>query len=327
MFEAIWSLLRSKANDEQWGPKFKGALSSVVAARQFTQSRVFAAGWSDHNRCLACLQRIVMSEESESERTLRTEREKVACKSGIFKVQATELQIAKAPVGNEFHRTWKCPATEPSRSAHASLEDRGRTRDGWGSGKVSMERALVPRPPLPPKPPLEEASFHWRVEPAGGMAAARFYTDGSALDGPWYELTRCGWAFAAADVHGKVVAAAYGATPPWVRDISGAEGWALLQAAMVALPGSSFVSDCKVIVDSLNMGRHAAVGGGSSHARIYALLFATFDDTPADMIIWMPSHVGKAGEVTRYKSDGTALTQLDVEANDMADRLAKKGVE
>ena len=31
-----------------------------------------------------------------------------------------------------------------------------------------------------------------------------------ALDGPFYELTRCGWAFVARDGNGKVVAAAYG---------------------------------------------------------------------------------------------------------------------
>ena len=65
MFEAIWSLMRSKTNDDTWGPKFRGALISQVSARQFTQARAFAAGWTDHNRCLACLQQIVIAEESE----------------------------------------------------------------------------------------------------------------------------------------------------------------------------------------------------------------------------------------------------------------------
>ena len=96
---------------------------------------------------------------------------------------------------------------------------------------------------------------------------------------------------------------------------------------MSALPGSSFISDCKVIVDSMKLGRHAAVGGGSSHARIYALLFAVFDDIAAELLIWMPAHQGNAKGATRCKSDGTALTQLDVETNDLADRLAKRGVE
>ena len=327
MFEAIWSLMRSKTNDETWGPKLKGALISQVSARQFTQARVFAAGWSDHNRCLACLQQIVLAEESGGERELRLKREEAAKKAGICKVQATEDQIARAPVGNEFHRIWSCPTTEPSRRVHASSQDRGRTKDGWGAGLVMMERALIPRPPPPPKPPLEEASFHWYVQPQEGLVCAKFYTDGSALDGPWYDLMRCGWAFVALDDDNHIVAAAYGATPPWIRDIGGAEGWALLQAAYVAFPGSCFVSDCKVIVDTLKLGRHAAVGGGSTHARIYALLFAVFDDTADDLLVWMPAHQGDAESAARCKSDGTPLTQIDVEANDKADMLAKRGVE
>ena len=141
------------------GPKLKGVLMSVVSARQFTQARVFAAGWSDHNRCLACLQRIALSEESEGERELRIKREEQSRKTGIFRVQATEQQLAKAPVGNDFHRVWACPTSKPSRILHASPQDRGRTKDGWGAGRLAMERALVPRPPPPPKQPLDEATF------------------------------------------------------------------------------------------------------------------------------------------------------------------------
>ena len=327
MFEAIWSLMRSKTNDDTWGPKFRGALISQVSARQFTQARAFAAGWTDHNRCLACLQQIVIAEESEGERELRLKREEAAKKAGTCKVLATEDQIARAPVGNEFHRIWSCPTTEPSRRQHASSQDRSRTMDGWGAGLVMMERALIPRPPPPPKPPLEEASFHWYVQPQDGLVCARFYTDGSALDGPWYDLIRCGWAFVALNDDNQIVAAAYGATPPWIRDIGGAEGWALLQAAYAAFPGSSFISDCKVIVDTLKLGRHAAVGGGSTHARIYALLFNVFDDTADENMVWMPAHQGDVEKATRCKGDGTPLTQVDVQANDKADMLAKRGVE
>ena len=150
---------------------------------------------------------------------------------------------------------------------------------------MAMERALVPKPPAPVQQPAAEATFHWKIKPTEPFVLARFYTDGSALDGPAYELTRCGWAFVALNADGVVVAAAYGATPPWIRDIGGAEGWALLQAAMSAFPGSTFISDCKVIVDSLRLGRHAAVGAGSAHARIYALRFSAFDDAPPGSII------------------------------------------
>ena len=96
---------------------------------------------------------------------------------------------------------------------------------------------------------------------------------------------------------------------------------------MSAFPGSSFVSDCKVIVDSIQLGRHAAVGAGSTHARIYALLFTAFDDTPVENIVWMPAHQDDGKAKVRTKSNGTPLTQQDIDANDLADRLAKRGIE
>ena len=98
------------------------------------------------------------------------------------------------------------------------------------------------------------------------------------------------------DDEDRIIAAAYGATPPpWIRDIGEAEGWALLQAAMPALPGSTFTSDCKVIVDSFQIGRQKSAGAGSVHARVYALLFAAFDDTPIEAIVWMPAHQVNGG--------------------------------
>ena len=98
-------------------------------------------------------------------------------------MQATEQRIAKAPVGNQFHRVYACKVLEPSRLQHASGDDRGRTKDGWGSGSAAMERALVPRPPAPLTPPAPEATFHWKVKPTEQMTLATFYIDGSALDG------------------------------------------------------------------------------------------------------------------------------------------------
>ena len=55
MIEAVWSLLRPKQNDVEWGQQFKGALLSAYIGRQFTQSRVMAVGWTTHNKRLARL--------------------------------------------------------------------------------------------------------------------------------------------------------------------------------------------------------------------------------------------------------------------------------
>lgn len=154
----------------------------------------------------------------------------------------------------------------------------------------------APSPALPPspQPPAKEETFHWKVKPADDYVSGRIYTDGSALDGPTYELMRCGWVFVALDDSNAIIASAYGVTPPWIRDIGGAEGCALLLAAYIACPGAcTFISDCKVIVGSLHQGRLRAVGAGSTHARIYALLFNVFDDTPLEAIVWMPATKSK----------------------------------
>ena len=68
MIEAIRTLMRSKLNNAEWGTKLKGALMSAYAGRQFTQTRVMAAGWATHNRCLSCLQHIVEAEETVAEK-------------------------------------------------------------------------------------------------------------------------------------------------------------------------------------------------------------------------------------------------------------------
>ena len=193
---------------------------------------------------------------------------------------------------------------------------------------MAWERALVPLPPPPPRPPAAEATFHWKVKPSDDFVSGAFYLDGSALDGPSVELMRCGWSFVAVDADGTVLASAYGATPPWVVDIGGAEAWALLQATGTAFPGAcTFVSDCKVMVDMLHGGRQKAVAGSSSHARVYALIITATDDTPADCIIWMPAHQHPEAAGNKGKSNNELLTLLDIESNDEADKPAKRGVE
>ena len=142
----------------------------------------------------------------------------------------------------------------------------------------------------PPHSYAEEATFHWHVEPSESLVSGRFYLDGSALDAPSAELMRCGWSFVAVDDNGLVLAAAYGATPPWITDIGGAEAWALLQATHSAF------SDCKVMVDGLKDGKRKALAGSSTHARVYALIFDDIDDTPVERIVWMPAHQRGQGD-------------------------------
>ena len=55
------------------------------------------------------------------------------------------------------------------------------------------------------------------------------YPDGSLLDGIVPELAHTGWACVVLGEDGTVVAAAYGVPPPWIKEIGGAEAWALYQ--------------------------------------------------------------------------------------------------
>ena len=114
--DPIWTLLSSNKNTTHWNRKLRGGLKSLVAGKQYSQTRVMAAGWAKHNRCLACLQTIVEGEEASWQRAARIELLEADKEPGAVKVVATQEQIDRAPIGKPFHRAWKCPHLKPSRS-------------------------------------------------------------------------------------------------------------------------------------------------------------------------------------------------------------------
>ena len=81
-----------------------------------------------------------------------------------------------------------------------------------------------------------------------------FYTDGSRLMNQHADTVRLGWSFVVFGDRGQVLAIAGGSPPSYITDIPGAEAWALVQAARVALLGSCFRSDCKPCVDEIHAG-------------------------------------------------------------------------
>ena len=60
--EPIWQLLRTVTKEDGWNATHKGCLRSVMAKRQFPQTRVKSCGWSSHDKCLLCLSAIVDAE-------------------------------------------------------------------------------------------------------------------------------------------------------------------------------------------------------------------------------------------------------------------------
>ena len=88
---------------------------------------------------------------------------------------------------------------------------------------------------LPKRKQSQVETFSWHVRPASLPVWGHVYPDGSYLDGLVPETGRCGWAFVVVGAEGQVVAAAYGAPPPWIQYIGGAEAWALFQSLLVPL--------------------------------------------------------------------------------------------
>ena len=132
--------------------------------------------------------------------------------------------------------------------------------------------------------------------------------------------------FVCVDADGKTVGSAYGTCPAWINDIGGAEAWAMLQATLCAMPGHArFWTDCQPLLTMISKGQHIAEDPKNIYARVHSLLMPMLDDTPLEMIGWMPSHttVKQVGKVRR--GDGELLTIIDCKSNDIADRLAKKG--
>ena len=107
---------------------------------------------------------------------------------------------------------------------------------------------------VPTRPDSDFGTFvwhAWQIIPAGCVV----YTDGSSIDAKLgLGLEALGWAFAAFDADGTLIAAAFGVPPKDVNTIQGAELWALKQAlTFVPSPGAIYV-DCKTVVDGIRRG-------------------------------------------------------------------------
>ncbi len=106
--------------------------------------------------------------------------------------------------------------------------------------------------------------------------------------------------------------------------IHGAELWALQMAAMHALPGTAYRTDCLALLQVFSRGRAWATASGRYYARIWNVIFSSLDDAEdAVDLEWMPAHLRAEDVGHLLLSDGSSLTATDRSANAEADRLAK----
>ena len=101
---------------------------------------------------------------------------------------------------------------------------------------------------------------------------------------------RLGWALVALDKFNHVVAIARGSPPDYIDDLPSAEAWALVQAAAIALPGSTFESDCKPCIGAIHSELQLACAPGRPLARVFKQLIVHIDDVPITNFVWMPAH-------------------------------------
>ena len=303
----VMSLLKPAPDNPSWTAAFRAGLKSALLNRQWPQSRCFAAGLANHNRCCLCLAAVMAEHGAE-------------CPDDL-----PENVLASVPVGSAIHRVWACPAHRDERALYAPAVIREREPAQYEL--AAYTRALFPSIEHEVPLPASESTFAWVVRPSGGTVRARFYTDGSRLDGPSSLLARNGWGFVAVNADGEVVAEARGLPPSWIHDIPGTEAWAILQAAMVAELGSDYRVDCAPCVEAIHAGKEWATSSRRPLARVFGLVFTAIDDTPRDAFVRMPAH-SNLDEVGRLRlGNGELLSDVDHRANSLADVAAKAAVE
>jgi len=173
--------------------------------------------------------------------------------------------------------------------------------------------------------------WRWQMAPPANIPDdARWYIDGSLIDGPRELTSRCGFGIAVVANDGRLIACGLGVPPEWVRTSGGAEVWAFYTVVRTNPTLPFVVTDCLSILQTLRRGLSAACGPSRPQARLWKLIAAAFDFTfpPAwvdERLLWMPSHTSRASIGRVLRSDGLPLTGTNWRANRLVDGLAKRG--
>ena len=132
----VYKLLNSKRCDDEWNPRFIGALKSVLANRQYTQQRCMAAGWVDHGRCLFCLHAAVTGTTIEdklqaySSSTIDQEKRE----------QQERLDRVMEAVTEQSKPNWEQTASGKARKTNPKNSNFGSDSDPWNDTPVSREQ-------------------------------------------------------------------------------------------------------------------------------------------------------------------------------------------
>ncbi len=195
---------------------------------------------------------------------------------------------------------------------------------------LAWTRALVPSPCAQVPPKNADGTWHWEVRPEQMPVDGLVYSDASQLDGPDPLLGRFGWSFTIVDEAAPhaVRASAFGTPPDWIDNMNAAEAWAIQMAITVAVPLAVYTADSLEFVRAMERGKKWVTAAARPNARVWGQLCTVFDsEVDIERVRWMPSHKSEAQAGRYLRSDGQRVTLLDVRANAIADKLAKRGAE
>ena len=115
-----------------------------------------------------------------------------------------------------------------------------------------------------------------------------------------------------------------------MKTASAAEAWALMLSLREnpnPVP-ARILTDCLGLVIAAKAGPHEATKGKKADARIWKIIDNLTKDSFRQLtanLIWMPAHTTAGEAALRVKSNGKELTSAEWRANDVADKLAKRG--
>ena len=163
-------------------------------------------------------------------------------------------------------------------------------------------------------------TFRWHVRPESDRCAGTVYTDGSLLC-PGH----CGWAFVVLDGSGRVVAAASGTPPQWVRTSTAVEEWAFYMAVIHAMPGCVYRIDCETCIQRLHRGEALLATVDRPTAMLWKYIFDAIDKCNRRIhVVWMPAQTRKS-EIGKVRlGNGKLLTAADRRGDAIADAMAKR---
>ena len=303
----ILRLLSQGSRDDEWTWQHRGALKSAVSGRQWSQQGLYKAGLVDNKICQLCVATLQCSPDSED----------------------------PAFFGTLIHRTCTCPALKEFRDKAMPLSVKANLqRCTLADGTVDPQEFLwltraLRRSPLCNVPDRDQEEwFEWVKRPDDGLLEGDVYTDGSLMDNePEFEGTcrALGWSFVVLGPDGRVQAAARGCPPGYIDSIYGAELWAVQMVVTRVFIGTArVITDCESVRTGCQRGSKWTTAPGRVYARTWAVVHATGDEGELQVpVVWMPAHTALRQIGSAVKSDGTFLSALDRDANDLADKGAK----